>query len=151
MDWTYDSGTLGVETAEERRNSVRFLVGDTDDTDPQVQDEAIIFALGQCGQNVYHSGAFIAETIAAKYARLVTSEVDRTLRVRYSDLQEQYRNLARDLRDKAMAFGSGLGVSAGGINTLTMETARSNPLRPLSTYRGEFDYPKGVYGDDQGY
>lgn len=150
MAWTYDPTVLGIETVEERRNSVRFLVGDTDTADQQIQDEEIVFALGQTGQNVYYAGAFVAETIAAKFARLVTSEVDRTLRVRYSDMQGQYRALAQDLREQAMRVG-GLGVSAGGINTLEMEINRQNPLRPLSTYKGEFDYPKGRYSDDSGY
>lgn len=148
--WTYDPTTLGTTTAEERRNSVRFLVGDTDTSDQQTQDEEIAFALSQTGDNVYHAGAFIAEAIAAKFARLVTSEVDRTLRVRYSDMQAQYRALAQDLREQGRRFG-GLTISAGGINVNEMEIARDNPLRPLATYRGEFDYPKGHYSDDPGH
>lgn len=148
--WTYDSGILGVETVEERRNSVRFLVGDTDTNDQQVQDEEIVFALGQTAQNVYFAGAYVAGTIQAKFARLVTSEVDRTLRVRYSDMQAQYRALAQDLREQGMKYGSGLGVSAGGLNLLQMEIARNNPLRPSASHKGEFSYPRGSY-DDSGY
>lgn len=140
--WTYDSEVLGVSTAGERRNSVRFLVGDTDDTDQQVQDEEVAFALSQTGNNVYYAGAFVAEGIAAKFARLVTSEVDRTLRIRYSDMQAQYRALAKDLREQAMRIG-GLGVKAGGVNTLDMAVARSNPVRPSATYKGEFDDNSG--------
>lgn len=150
MAWTYDPTILGTSTAEERRNSVRFLVGDTDTSDQQIQDEEILFSLSQSGDNIYHAGASVAEAIAAKFARLVTSEVDRTLRVRYSDMQAQYRSLAQDLREQALRFG-GLTISAGGINTNEMEIARENPLRPLSTYKGEFDYPKGRYSDDPGY
>lgn len=142
--WTYDSGTLGVDTAEERRNSVRFLVGDTDTTDQQVQDDEVLFALGQTGQNIYSAAAFVSETIAAIYARRATTEIDRTLRVRYSDLQEHYRLLAQNLREQAMKFG-GIGVSAGGVNLQQMLLARTNPLRPTSTHKGEFDYPRGRY------
>ena len=144
MAWTYDPEELGLETLEERKNSVRFLVGDTDTNDQQMQDEEIVFALGQVGQNVYYAGAFVAEAIAAKFARLVTSEVDRTLRIRYSDMQAQYRALAKDLREQAMRVG-GLGVSAGGINVLEMTIARQNPIRPPATHKGEFDYPRGRY------
>ena len=149
--WTYDPEVLGVDTADERRNSVRFLVGDTDTNDQQVQDEEIVFALGQTAQNIYFAGAMIAEGVRAKYARFATSEVDRTLRVRYSDLQEHYRALSQDLREKGVKWGSGLGVSAGGVNLLQMAIARNNPLRPPATYKGEFDYPKGQYRDDQGH
>lgn len=140
--WSYDPASLGVSTATERKNSVRFLVGDTDTTDPQIQDEEIEFALGQVGQNVYLAGSFVAETIAAKFARLVTSEVDRTLRVRYSDMQAQYGALSRGLREQALRIG-GLGISAGGINTLQMEMNRNNPVRPSATYKGEFNDNSG--------
>jgi hypothetical protein len=146
--WTYEPEELGVETAEERKNSVRFLVGDTDTSDQQVQDEEITFALGQTVNNIYFAGAFVAETIQAKFARIATSEVDRTLRIRYSDIQEHYRNLAKDLRAKGVIYGKGMGVSAGGINLLEMEINRKNPLRPIATYRGEFDYPSGRYSID---
>lgn len=146
--WTYDPEELGTDTLEERKNSVRFLVGDTDTTDQQVQNEEIIFALGQTSQNLYFAGAFVAESIQAKFARFATSEVDRTLRIRYSDLQEHYRNLALDLRAKGTKYGAGMGVSAGGINTLQMEIARQNPIRPAATYRGEFDFPKGKFDLD---
>ena len=148
MAWTYDPEVLGVDTVEERKNSVRFLVGDTDTTDQQLQDEEIEFLLGQTAQNIYFAGAMAAEAIQGKFARLVTSEVDRTLRIRYSDMQAQYRTLAQDLREKGMKWGSGMGVYAGGINLLQMEIVRNNPLRPSATHRGEFDYPKGRFTDE---
>jgi hypothetical protein len=147
--WTYDPEELGTDTVEERKNSVRFLVGDTDTSDQQVQNEEIIFALDQSSHNIYFAGSFVAETIQAKFARFATSEVDRTLRVRYSDLQEHYRALAQDLRAKGLKYGAGMGISAGGINLLRMEIARHNPLRPPSSYRGEFDFPKGRYSLDE--
>ena len=146
--WTYDPEILGTNSPEERKNAVRLLVGDTDTLDQQVQDEEIMFALEQTGYNVYYAGAFVAEVVAAKFARLVTSEVDRTLRVRYSDMQSQYRALARDLREQVVRVG-GLSVSAGGINTLEMSTVRNNPLRPKASYKGEFKYPRGSH-DNQG-
>ena len=142
--WSYDPEVLGTESPEERKNSVRFLVGDTDESDPQTQDEEIHFALNQSADNLYYAAALVADTIAASYARLVTSEVDRTIRVRYSDRQAQYRALAKDLREQAVRSG-GLGVFAGGLNTVTMALARANPTRPKSFYQGKFD------DDDSGY
>ena len=142
--WSYDPTALGTTTADERKNSVRFLIGDTDTTDQQIQDEEIAFVIGQTGNNIYHAAAFVAETIAAKFARLVTSEVDRTLRIKYSDLQIQYRSLAQDLREQALRFG-GLSISAGGLNVVEMENVRANTIRPRATYKGEFD------NADQGY
>lgn len=142
--WSYDPEVLGTESPEERKNSVRFLVGDTDETDPQAQDEEINFSLNQTGGNLYYAAAMVAEGIAASYARLVTSEVDRTLRIRYSDRQVQYRALAQDLREQAVRLG-GLGVSAGGINTVKMALARANPVRPKSFYQGKFDNDNSGY------
>lgn len=151
MPWSYDPENLGKDTPEQMKNSVRFLVGDTDTSDQQVDDDEILFALDQTSDNIYFAGSMIAESIQAKFARMATSEVDRTLRVRYSDLQEHYRNLAQRLKERASNWGSGIMASAGGINTLQMQIVRSNPLRPLASYRGEFDYPKGRYRDDSGY
>lgn len=148
MPWFYDSGDLGTDTEEQLKNSVRFLVGDTDSNEQQVQDEEIFFALSQTANNIYFAGAMVAETIQARYARWITSEIDRTTRVRYSDLQEHYRLLAKDLNTKGRKWGKGMGVYAGGLDTLEMQINRSNPLRPPATYRGEFDYPKGKYSHD---
>ena len=41
MAWSYDATDLGTGTASGRLNSVRLLVGDTDTTDQQVQNEEI--------------------------------------------------------------------------------------------------------------
>jgi hypothetical protein len=135
--WTYEPEELDPETPEGRKNIVRLLVGDTDPTDHQIQDEEISFATTQ-SRNLYSAASIVAGLIQAKFARLVTSEVDRTLRIRYSDMYNHYTKLADELRAKAVRFGSGLGVGAGGINLLEMERVRQNPTRPPAAYEGEF-------------
>jgi hypothetical protein len=45
MAWSYNPSNLGTDTGAERLNVVRYLVGDTDVNDQQVQDEEITFAL----------------------------------------------------------------------------------------------------------
>jgi hypothetical protein len=52
MAWSYNPSNLGTDTDAERLNVVRYLVGDTDVNDQQVQDEEITFALSQVGDNV---------------------------------------------------------------------------------------------------
>jgi hypothetical protein len=48
MTWSYNPSNLGTDTATaERLNVVRYLVGDTDVDDQQVQDEEITFALSR--------------------------------------------------------------------------------------------------------
>ena len=74
MTWTYDGDPTQDRTAE-----VRFLVGDTDQTDPLVQDEEIEFVLTQYvpveGSPAWLAAAHVADGIAAKFAR----KADRSL------------------------------------------------------------------------
>ena len=45
MAWSYDPTDLNTTTASGRLNTVRLLVGDTDTTDQQVQNEEVTFSL----------------------------------------------------------------------------------------------------------
>lgn len=135
MPWNYDPTDLDVTTASGRLNVVRLTVGDTDPTDEQVQDEEINFALAQNSNKVYRTAAFIAEVILAKYARLVTTEVDEQMLVHYTDLRDNYRNLVATLKDKASIEGASLGVG-GKTYDSTFE-------------RGQFDNKRSVDLCDQ--
>ena len=73
MGWTYDPTNLGTADAAQRLNSVRFLVGDTDTDDQQLQDEEVTFGLAQNGNSVYHAASWSARTISSKYSRQVTT------------------------------------------------------------------------------
>ncbi len=101
MTWTY-TGTPGTSTAEERRDAVRDLVGDTDTSDQQSTDESIAFALGQTRDNVFGAASIICRQIAAKYARLVATSVDGASQAlgerqkHYNDLALDYANLAKE-------------------------------------------------------
>lgn len=116
MAWTYDPTDLNTTTATGRLNSVRLLVGDTTTLDQQVQDEEINFALGQAGDNVYSAASFVCSLIAAKYARMVTTQLDGALMAEYSDRIKQYGMLAVQMKDLDKSYsGRALGISAGGI------------------------------------
>ncbi len=118
MTFTY-SQNPGNSTAQQRKDAVRILVGDTDENDQQIQDEEIVFALSQTSNNVYSAGALVCRLIAAKYARLVDTTVDETgIRARYDQRQKSYRDLAKELDSQARTLGTsgGLGIPvAGGI------------------------------------
>jgi hypothetical protein len=115
--WTYDNSKLNTTSAYGRLNTVRLLVGDTDDTDQQVQNEEITFALSQCDDNVYLTGAWIARILASKYTRLVDTQLDGVLESKYSDIAKQYSKLAIQLESTAKRnSGASLGVSAGGLD-----------------------------------
>lgn len=123
MAWTYDATALGETTAAERKNSVRFLVGDTDTNDQQVQDEEIAFALAQTNNKIYYAASYIAKTISALYARRVNTKLDGALSADYSDLSSRYAKLAETLEYQGKKTGAVLSVKAGGILESAMEDA----------------------------
>lgn len=136
MTWSYDATDLDTDTASGRLNSVRLLVGDTNTTDQQLQDEEINFSLSQTNNNVYSAASFCAGLIASSYSRKVTTELDGQLMAEYSDLSKQYRSLARDLKEKGKSFGNGgLGILAGGIRVSVIDTVRADTDRVTPAFR----------------
>ena len=94
MAWSYDPTDLNTTTASGRLNTVRFLVGDTDTNNQQVQNEEITFSLSQTADDVYTASAYVARSIASQYASKVNIEVDGQIKADYSDLYEHYKALA---------------------------------------------------------
>lgn len=135
MTWTYDPTNLGTSTTAERLDTVRFLVGDTDTLDQQVQDEEIAFALEENNNNVYLSAAWVARAISSKYSRRVTTQLDGALSANYSDLAKQYKQLADDLEYQGKTSGAAIGVLAGGITKSSIEAARANTNRIEGSFR----------------
>lgn len=114
--WSYDPTDLTKSTESGRINIVRFLVGDTESSKPQVQNEEITFALLEESDNVYSAASYIAETLASKYSKLVTTELDGQLTVEYSSLAKNYRTLAGELSRKAKSLSAKLSASGGGLS-----------------------------------
>lgn len=142
MAFTYDPSDLDTSTSSGRLNTVRLLVGDTDSSDVQVQDEEIQFALAQHSDNVYSAGEFICKIIAAKYSRLVTTQLDGVLQSNYSDLAKQYGSLASTIKQMGIDAKGGLGLSAGGISVSEMYLANQNTDRVKPAFKiGQFDNP----------
>ena len=63
MAWTY-SGDPSSST----RDSVRFLCGDTETDNQQINDAEIAYLLAQWNNNTYLSAAFACDAIAGKYS-----------------------------------------------------------------------------------
>lgn len=150
MTWTY-GGNPGTSTPEQRRDAVRHLVGDVETTDQQVSDEGIAFALSEAGDDVYRASASICYSIAAKYSRLVDTDVDSGgMKASYSQRREAYTALATRLEKQAKKFGkTGLGVPrVGGISRGVMEQIDSDEDRFGSVFtvdellrtKGDDDY-----------
>ena len=118
MTWTYNV------PAQDDHDRIRLLVGDTDTTDQQLQDEEIDMFLSLEGNStpstvtstrpvLYRSAAASARAIAAKYARLVSQTLGKRQDA-YSDLLDHYQTLAKMLLDRASA--SGIAPRVGGLS-----------------------------------
>ena len=130
MSWTYEPGASDKDT-------VRLLVGDTDESKRQLHDEEIAWFLGANG-SVYVAAAEAAKAIAAMYGRDVDKQVG-DLKISASQRQKHYADLAKQLRSRAA-----LSVSpyAGGISRSDKESVESNTDRVRPSFeRGMFDYP----------
>jgi len=135
MSWSYEEYDLNNTTASGRLNTVRLLVGDTDSLDQQVQNEEVLFALSENGNNVYYAGAWVARAISAKYSRKVTTQLSGALSADYSDLAKQYIVLADNLEYQGKTSGAAVGVLAGGISKSTVEAVRTNTNRIEGSFR----------------
>jgi hypothetical protein len=135
MAWSYDPTDLDNTTASGRLNTVRLLVGDTDTSDQQAQNEEIMFSLSENNNNTYTSAAWIARVIASKYARMVTTQLDGALQANYSDLSKQYMQLADQLEYQGKTNGAAVGVLAGGITKSGIEAVRANTNRIEGSFR----------------
>ena len=111
------------------------MVGDTDTSDQQVQNEEIVFSLSENGDNVYYSSAWIARAIASKYSRKVNTELSGALKADYSDLIKHYNSLADNLEYQGKTSGASLGVIAGGINKSKVVSVRQDTNRIEGSFR----------------
>lgn len=135
MAWSYDPTDLDSNTASGRLNTVRLLVGDTDTSDQQAQNEEIMFSLSENNNNTYTSAAWIARVIASKYARMVTTQLDGALSANYSDLSKQYMQLADQLEYQGKTNGAAVGILAGGITKSGIQAVRANTNRIEGSFR----------------
>ena len=152
MSWSYNETDLSETSASGRLNAVRFLIGDTDTNDQQVQDEEINFGLSQSNDNIYYAGAVVAEGLAAKFARKVNTEINGALKADYGELYQKFKALSTSLRARGQQTSVGTtALRAGGISLSAIDTARKLSDRPASAFsKDQFANPpaKGKYIQD---
>lgn len=137
MSWSYDATNLDTTTVSGRLNSVRLLLGDTNTTDQQLQDQEILFSLSQSNNNIYYAAAWSAKNIASTYARKVTTSIDGALSANYSDLMTHYSKLSETLEYQGKKSGAVIGVRAGGIKVSQVEAVRADTDRIDGSFRRE--------------
>jgi hypothetical protein len=94
MAWSY-SGDPSMSAKDE----VRFLIQDTDASDPLVSDEEILYALGGAGGALV-AAAHVAGVLAFRFARACDTSIG-DYSVSLSSVAERYRLLAKKLESEA--------------------------------------------------
>lgn len=138
MTWTYTGNP-----SDSTKDSVRFLIGDTDTTEQLVTDEEIAFSLLQTDDDIYKASIVIARSIVAKFARLVDTSID-SVRVANSQKVKQYTDLIAQLNLMADSISNSLaGPEITGISQSEMDTVKDNTDRYVPNFEeGIFNNPK---------
>ena len=114
MTFTY-TGRPGTSTVDERRDSVRFLIGDTVEASKHMEDEEIYFLLDQEGNNVWGAAMLAADTMKSRFADLASYSVG-DLSIQYGQQVQHWESVSasigerRDL-DVANAYAGGISNS----------------------------------------
>jgi hypothetical protein len=117
--WSYSG-----DPATSPNDAVRFWIGDTTETTPQLSDEEIAYLLSLTGGNVLQAAIAACVQLANRYSSQVDFAVETELRVQLSQRAEAYAKRAQELRDQAQLLGFGGLVPmpyAGGISRSDMQ------------------------------
>lgn len=124
MGWSY------IPDLQNPLYQLRSLIGDTDASDVQLQDEELVALLPggplACG-SIYLAGAAACRRIAARYTRQVTTSVG-TLKVLLDQRQKAYLALAKELGRENVRSG-GVMPFAGGVSIDTTQTEEQDDNR----------------------
>lgn len=142
MTWSY-SGDPSAST----RDAVRFLLGDTDDTDQVFSDEEIDWLLTETN-NVYYAAAMAAEAVSSSLQTSqsndgVSTKTVGALSISYNNAEraKEFRDLARSLRVRGALNGT-LVIYSGGISKADKLTREQDSDWDKPDFaRGMFDYP----------
>ncbi len=133
MAWTY-----GGDPSASTLAAVRFLIGDTDTNDQQLQDAEITFAITATSDQ-YGAALFCANSLAAKYSRMADTQIE-SVRVSASQQYDHYRAMIVDLKAMAETFATGAGIGTpwvGGVSISDIDSNRENTDRPASAFAGD--------------
>jgi hypothetical protein len=131
--WTWDPGSMPTTPLY----VVRSLCGDTVQSDQQLSDEQIGWAISQYS-NPWLAAAECCRMIAAYYSRMVDT-VEGLLRTMYSSRRRSYMAMASDLEQRGFARG-GVSAFVGGISLTDKQNNVANTDRvPPQFVLGMFD------------
>lgn len=129
------SGNPGNNVADE----VRFLVGDTNTTKPDLTDEEIAFLLVEEGNSPRRAAARAAEVLAALYSKRADEKAVGPLRIKYQTNADRFTKLAKKLWSRATVGTAA--PYAGGISQSDKESREANSDRAVPSFsRRLMDY-----------
>lgn len=139
MAWSYDGDPTG-----DRKNEVRFMVGDTDPSEGLVQDEEIEFVLVQyppaTDRPAWLAAAHVADAIAAKMARRADRSVG-PLSISAKQQRDHYVELAASLRVLYATNGTSSQVGMGSVRAAIPRLGGGGPVRLDG---GTYLHPEGT-------
>jgi hypothetical protein len=128
-------------------DAVRFLVGDTSTTKPDLTDSQIVYLLDEQGGAILRAAARAAETLSAKYSKSATERQVGPLMLRFGSRQksiaEDFAALARLLWKRANMVSEG--IFAGGISRTDKAVRELAPDRVRPAFKRRMqEYPSGA-------
>lgn len=126
MPWTYDPAQLSTNELY----AIRLEIGDTDPLDPQLPDEAIVWAASQ-ERNFWAASARCLEMIMRFKLRKADVRLGRQMMITYTKMASQLELQAKALRRKAMGT---VAPFIGGMNV----TDKLNYMQNQDLVQGQF-------------
>lgn len=140
MPWSY-SGDPTVS----QRDAVRFIIGDTDENDPLLQDAEIDYMITTHGTTRIAS-AESCRAVAAKFARLMNRSIG-GLSADFSAKHSQYLTMAQSIMDSEESYP--VSLFASGWKKSQKEAVESDTDRePIFGRKGGMDNPRSNATDD---
>ena len=136
MTWSY-SGDPGASSLDE----LRFILGDTDESDQQLSDEELLFLLREHGGSAPTAAIGACRRLVAKYTRCVdqkTGDID----IKYSSRVSQYEQLLAHLRAGLVPTPYAGGISKADIETVQDDDDRQGPIFALGMFDNPSDDPQ---------
>ncbi len=127
MPWTYDPAELATNEVY----AIRLEIGDTDPQNQQLQDEEVGYAIS-LERNTWAAAARCCEMISRVILRKADVKLGRNMTVTYTKMSQQYLDMAKALRAKALGT---VVPYVGGMTIQDKETIAGNDalLAPLFT------------------
>lgn len=103
MSWSYSG-----DPSTNEKDEVRFVIGDTETEMQLVTDEEIAYLLDEYG-SVTSASIEAVKRIIAKLSKKVSKELRSVIRIEYSHMVKNYRELLKDLeQSNATASDTGM-------------------------------------------